>query len=68
MDTDSIAPFARIMLRYFGGALVSAGVAVNPGSLTDPDVVQVVCILLGAACTAASEGWYYLAKKRGWSR
>lgn len=67
MTTDDFAPFARIILRYFGGALISAGVAVSPSTLTDPDVVQIVCIVGGALVTALSEGWYYYAKKHGWS-
>ncbi len=67
MNADDFAPFARIILRYFGGALISAGVAVSPSTLSDPDVVQIACIVMGALCTALSEGWYYFAKKRGWN-
>ncbi len=66
MSADDFAPFARILLRYFGGALISAGIALSPDTITDPDVVQIVCIIMGALCTAISEGWYVLAKKRGW--
>lgn len=60
-------PFARIFLRYLGGALVAHGIMRDPAALLDPDVVQVACIVLGAGCSALSEGWYALAKKRGWS-
>jgi hypothetical protein len=68
VNPDDIAPFARIFLRYLGAGLVSAGITINPDTLADPDVVQVVCILLGAACSAGSEAWYWFAKKHGWSR
>ncbi|WP_315731694.1 MULTISPECIES: hypothetical protein [unclassified Bradyrhizobium] len=68
MNLDNIAPFARILLRYFGAALISAGLTIKPDILTDPDVVQITCIILGAGCSALSEGWYYLARKNGWGR
>jgi hypothetical protein len=67
MNTDVLAPFARVLLRYVGAALVSAGITISPSTLLDPDVVQITCILLGAACSAASEAWYYVAKKNGWA-
>lgn len=66
MSPAIVGPIARVILRYAGGALISAGVAIKPEALTDPDVVQVMCLLIGAACSAASEGWYILAKKYGW--
>lgn len=66
MDSDSIAPFARIMLRYLGAGLISAGVTIKPDSLLDPDLVQVLCIVLGSLISAGSETWYYFAKKHGW--
>lgn len=62
-----IAPLARVLLRYIGGALMSAGVAINPGALTDPDLIQVMCFVLGALASGASEVWYILAKKYGWT-
>ena len=68
MTPDIIAPLARILLRYVGGALISAGVAINPTALTDPDLVQVLCFLIGGLCTAFSEGFYLIARKKGWSR
>lgn len=62
-----IAPLTRVLLRYIGGALIASGLAISPSTLTDPDVVQVACFLIGLICSAASEGWYALARKKGWS-
>jgi len=62
-----IAPIARILLRYAGGALISAGFAINPSALTDPDVFQVSCFVIGGLCTAASEGFYVIARAKGWN-
>lgn len=62
------APIARILLRYAGGALIAHGVAISPETLTDPDLVQALCVLMGLACSASSECWYALARKRGWKR
>lgn len=59
------SPLARILLRYIGGALLAKGVI--HGDLLDPDIVQVLTVLLGLACSALSEGWYYIAKKNGWN-
>jgi hypothetical protein len=64
---EIIGPIARVLLRYVGGALISAGVAISPGTLTDPDVIQVTCFLVGALSSAASECWYIIAKRNGWS-
>lgn len=68
MNPDSIAPIARILLRYFGAALISSGLTIKPDVFTDPDLVQVACIVIGALCSALSEVWYWLAKKHGWGR
>lgn len=67
MNPEIIAPLARVLLRYVGGAMISAGVAISPGTLTDPDLIQVMCFLIGGISTATSEGWYIIAKKKGWS-
>lgn len=68
MNPEIIAPIARILLRYLGGALISAGFAINPNSLSDPDLVQVLCFVIGGLCTALSEGFYVVARRRGWNR
>ncbi len=68
MNAEVIALIARILLRYGGGALVSAGVVVSPSTLADPDVLQVTCLVLGLLCSAVSEGLYCVARKRNWNR
>jgi len=67
MTPDILAPLARVLLRYIGGALISAGVAISPGTLADPDIVQLLCLLIGGLVTVISEGWYIIARKKGWS-
>jgi hypothetical protein len=67
MNMDVVAPIARILLRYLGGALISAGFAISPSTLTDPDLIQVLCFVIGGLCTAISEGFYVIARKRGWN-
>jgi hypothetical protein len=67
VSPEVVGPIARVLLRYVGGALISAGIAISPATLTDPDLIQIMCFLIGAVCSAASEGWYIIAKKNGWS-
>jgi hypothetical protein len=67
VNPQIIGPIARVLLRYVGGALISAGFAISPNTLTDPDVLQVTCFLIGALCSVGSEAWYILAKKYGWN-
>ncbi|MCA1298047.1 hypothetical protein [Stappia indica] len=53
------APYVRVALRYIiGPALGLEGMA------DDPDMVMVGALLLAAAI---NEGWFILAKMRGWS-
>lgn len=61
----------RILLRYASGALVAKGLlSAEDGAsfATDPDIVQVLEVAAGMAIGAATEGWYYLARKFGWSK
>lgn len=61
----------RIILRYGSGALVLHGVlSPDDGNalVTDPDVAQALEIGLGLGMGAISEGWYYLARKFGWTK
>lgn len=63
------AVIARIALRYLAGFLVAKGLLapdVGGGLATDPDVLNVVSTVAGLAIAAASEGWYFLAKRFGW--
>lgn len=64
------APLIRIFLRYLAGILVARGLltAETGGILSaDPDVYAVVETAAGLAIAAATEGYYYLARKWGWS-
>ena len=56
---------ARIILRFVAGALVGAGlVSVGAGEFIkeDPDLA----FLVAGVLAAVSEGFYALAKKKGW--
>ena len=55
---------ARVLLRYLAAILVSKGVLHDPASLLTPDTVQVITVMLGAACSAVAEGWWYLTHRR----
>lgn len=60
---------ARIALRYISGALVIKGLLPEGTDLTaDPDLLNVAEVGLGVAIGAATEGWYWLARKFGWSK
>jgi len=56
---------ARIVLRYVAGFVI--GPAVGAALANDPDVVNLATIGVGIAIAALSEGWYWLAKRFGWS-
>lgn len=65
-----MAVLARILLRYLSGYLVLKGLfSADMGDQlsTDADILGWLEIGLGVAAAAVSEGWYYLAKKLGWS-
>lgn len=60
--TELAAPLARILLRYVGAVLVAkAGLQVD-----DPDLIIVTEAVIGGLCALIAEGWYALARKRGW--
>ncbi len=61
----------RIVLRYVAAALVAKGVftSADGGALAaDPDVINLVEVVAGLAIGAATEWWYALARKFGWSK
>ena len=63
--SDLTGPVARILLRYVGAALITkAGLQID---VTDPDISSLVEFVLGAVISGASELWWYLARKYGWS-
>ena len=57
----SFAPVARIVLRYAVGAGLMGSAAIGETLSTDPDVVLVSAIAVGALV----EGLYAFAKSRG---
>jgi hypothetical protein len=65
------AVFIRILLRYGAGILVAKGLLAPEWGLdlsTDPDVEMAVQVAVGAVAGAASEVWYFLARKFGWAK
>lgn len=60
----------RILLRYIAAALIAHGYlsADSADFASDPDIVEFVEIALGGAVGAATEAWYYLARRFGWDR
>jgi hypothetical protein len=64
--SELAGPLTRVLLRYVGAALITkAGLSID---VTDPDVMAVAEIGVGLLCSVVSEGWYALARKRGWER
>lgn len=57
-------PLARVLLRYAGGALITkAGLSID---VNDPDLQNIATMAVGAAITAGTETWWYLARKYNW--
>lgn len=64
--SELAGPLTRVLLRYVGAALITkAGLAID---VTDPDVMTVAEMGVGLLCSVICEGWYALARKRGWER
>ncbi|QKV17867.1 hypothetical protein [Oricola thermophila] len=55
--------WARILLRYLVGAAFFGSTEIGRELAADPDLVEVVAVVIGLAV----EGYYVIAKKRGWS-
>lgn len=68
MTADFLAPFIRILLRWIGGMLITAGYAHNADLFSDPDLVTVFCYIGAGLCGLISEGWWLLARRYHWSR
>ncbi|WP_421912719.1 hypothetical protein [Mesorhizobium sp.] len=61
----------RIALRYFAGILVARGLlsADDGGTFSaDPDIQMIVETGAGLAIGGITEGWYWMARKFGWSK
>ena len=66
MTPDVLAPIIRILLRWAGGFLIAKGFAHNPNTFADPDLIQSLCYIGAGLCGMVAEGWWMLARKRGW--
>lgn len=66
-----VSVVARIALRYAAGALVAKGLLdTSTGSqiAADADILRAIEVGLGVGLATASEVWYSLARKLGWSK
>ena len=59
-----MGPLVRILLRYGVGGII--GYEVGARLASDADVVAVATVAATAAVGAATEGFYFLAKRWGW--
>lgn len=65
-----MTPYIRILLRYAAAYFVARGVLGQDmaDALTgDPELVATLELLVGLAIGAATEGWYWFAKRMGWA-
>lgn len=64
-----LGPISRILLRVLVGILVGKAwfSPEDANALTsDPEIAAMIEAGLAAAIWAATEGWYWLAKRMGW--
>jgi hypothetical protein len=65
-----IGPIARILLRVLAGILIGKGwfAPEDANALAaDPEVAAFAEMAIGGAIWAATEAYYYLAKRWGWA-
>jgi hypothetical protein len=65
------AVVVRIALRYLSGVLVARGLFGADDATafsSDPDMRMMLETILGLAIAGVSEGWYWAARKFGWSK
>lgn len=65
-----MAPFVRILLRYASMPFVLLGWILPEEQaeiIADPEVVFYVTQAVGFGTAALVEGWYFFAKRMGWS-
>lgn len=63
--------FIRIALRYLAALLIARGVlSPDMGDIitSDPEIAMALQLGGGALVGIVAEGWYYLARRFGWSR
>ena len=63
-------PLIRILLRYLSGVLIAKGFFADGDTslLEAPELVNGLEMAAGMAIAAATEYWYKLADKHGWSK
>lgn len=63
------AVIIRIALRWLAGALVAKGFLTDTQTdlFLDPDLMSMIEVGAGLLIGALVEGWYYFAKRFGWS-
>ena len=62
-------PLARILIRYVSAFLIAKGFFDGETVRLlseDPELAAILEIAIGAALGAASEAFYFIAKKYGW--
>jgi hypothetical protein len=65
-----LGPLSRILLRYVSAMLVTMGLLnsdLGNQLAGDADVLAVVQTTLGFIIMISVEGYYWLAKRRGWT-
>lgn len=65
-----LGPISRILLRVVVGFLVARAILTQEdGNMlaSDPDAAMIIELALSGAIWAATESWYWLAKKFGWA-
>lgn len=66
-----MAPLIRILLRYFTAPLLYFGlINANEASdlIADPEIAQWISLGAGFVAPFIAEGWYWAAKRFGWSK
>jgi hypothetical protein len=61
---------ARLILRYIAGMLIAKGLLSDADGdwiNSDPDLMELVTAGIGIAIAGATEWFYVLAKKYGWT-
>jgi hypothetical protein len=65
-----MAPIIRILLRYATFPLLAFGLILpeeQADIIGDPEFVQWVSTALGIVAPFVAEGWYWIARRAGWS-
>lgn len=64
-----MGPWIRIALRYLSGFLIAKGMADPSFDLSlDPDITAAVEAGVGVVIGAATEAYYVMARRLGWSK